>query len=287
MDNSIQDLSQQFRKLLQSQQLSHAHLIECPLNKPVDDAISNIISLILCSSLSNCGHCQSCNLLANNAHPDLVHLSNSHQAIKVADIRELTQFIYKAPKLATYKTIVINAVDRLNRSAANALLKMLEEPPKQVVFILSCQNISQVIATIRSRSVQWYLPVSVVSDEDWNVLPKWLANDEGKMQLFTDKSMLIEHMNAVYEQKKHPCDIAQSWQQYPVYDLLWFLYMLHAWALRQNYSEHIQDSYFGDNELLLKQIHQIHAMIKLVNKGITLNNILMCETLLIGCRGIA
>ncbi len=286
MDKSIENLTDQFKGLLQSKQLNQANLIECPLKKPIIDVVTNVVSLILCSTSLNCGICKSCLLLTNSSHPDLIQLPNTEQSIKVADIRELTHYIYQAPKIATYRVVVIKGVDNLNRSAANALLKILEEPPKQVVFILTCHAIDRVIATIRSRTVYWRLPFAVLSDKDWMSLAKWLAHDEGKQQLLTDKTMVIAQINAIYNKKEEPFDIAQSWQQYPIYDLLWFLYLLHGWALRQNYSDRLQGGYFSDNTLLLKQICQIHTMIKLAGQGITLNNLLMCETFLMACRGL-
>ncbi|WP_367605562.1 hypothetical protein [Legionella sp. W05-934-2] len=287
MDIAIQTLKSHFQTLIQQRRLSHAHLIECPLTKPIDDVVRGFVPQLLCSSMLDCGQCQSCLLLKQNAHPDLIQLPNEQQTVKVADIRDLSSFIYQAPNLANYRVIVIGAVDKLNQSAANALLKMLEEPPKHVVFILTCQNVSQVLATVRSRTVQWKIPVSIINQDDLAHLSTWLNQDEGKMQLLDAKSRLIDEMNAVYELKEHPCDIAQNWQQYPIQDLLWVLYILHGVSLRSNYSNDIQKGYFGNNTMMLQQVQQIHAMIKLINKGIALNHILMCETLLMGCRGIA
>lgn len=287
MDNAINRLKNQFQALLQSNRLSHAHLLECPLSKPVDDAVNGIVPLMLCASKSNCGSCQSCMVLATKTHPDFVQLTNSNQPIKVSDIRELTLGIYQAPKIAKHRIIVINAVDCLNRASANALLKILEEPPKHVVFILSCHNISRVIATIRSRTVLWRLPVSLASEKDWQQFENWLGNDEAKYQLLTEKNTIMKQINSIYDTKMQPSEIAQAWHQYPLYDLLWFLYVLHAWALRQNYNSQSQTGYFGDSKLLMQQLLQINAMIKLAGQGIPLNHILMCETLLMGCRGIA
>ncbi len=73
------------------------------------------------------------------------------QDIAVDDIRALAPFLRQTVALGGWRTVVIDAADEMTNSAANALLKLLEEPPSQTVFLLVCHTPSQLLPTIRSR----------------------------------------------------------------------------------------------------------------------------------------
>lgn len=71
--------------------------------------------------------------------------------ITVDQVRALKNYLQQAPMLDTWRVILIDAVDNLNRQAANALLKSLEEPPARTLFILIAHSAGSVMPTIRSR----------------------------------------------------------------------------------------------------------------------------------------
>ncbi|HLF59184.1 MAG TPA: DNA polymerase III subunit delta' [Alphaproteobacteria bacterium] len=71
--------------------------------------------------------------------------------IVVDDVRSVNEFLHMTPAEGGYRVVVVDAVDRMNRNAANALLKILEEPPSQAVLLLVCHAPGRVVATIRSR----------------------------------------------------------------------------------------------------------------------------------------
>ncbi len=71
--------------------------------------------------------------------------------IVVDDVRDVSAFLHLTPAEGGYRVVVVDAVDAMNRNAANALLKILEEPPPQSVLLLVCHAPGRVLATIRSR----------------------------------------------------------------------------------------------------------------------------------------
>ncbi len=71
--------------------------------------------------------------------------------ITVNQIRELSQFLHLAPSMAMRRVIIIDSADDLERGAANALLKNLEEPPRDTIFLLVSHAPGRLLATIRSR----------------------------------------------------------------------------------------------------------------------------------------
>ena len=98
-------------------------------------------------------------LIAAGSHPDLRWLErlendntgNLARNIKVDQVRELGGFLNLTPALSPWRAVVIDSVDDLEKSAANALLKMLEEPPPNTLFFLVSHAPGRLLPTIRSR----------------------------------------------------------------------------------------------------------------------------------------
>jgi DNA polymerase-3 subunit delta' len=97
-------------------------------------------------------------LIAAGSHPDLRWLErlendkgNLARNITVAQVRELGEFLSLTPALSSWRAVVIDSIDDLEKSAANALLKMLEEPPANSVFLLVSHAPGRLLPTIRSR----------------------------------------------------------------------------------------------------------------------------------------
>lgn len=74
--------------------------------------------------------------------------------ITVEEGRKIGAFLRQSATLPGWRVVIIDAVDEMNRNAANALLKILEEPPPQTVFFLIAHSLGQVLPTIRSRCCQ-------------------------------------------------------------------------------------------------------------------------------------
>jgi DNA polymerase-3 subunit delta' len=97
--------------------------------------------------------------IAAGSHPDIFVLrretnektGKAKRDITADDARELSGFFSLAPSEGGYRVAIVDAVDDLNRHAANALLKTLEEPPQRAVLLLVCHAPGGALATIRSR----------------------------------------------------------------------------------------------------------------------------------------
>ena len=89
----------------------------------------------------------------SSTHPDLYLLSpeEGKKQISVEAVRASKESLLKTPQVSSCKVCVIDPVEALNDNAANALLKLLEEPPEGTYFILVADQYSQVLPTIRSR----------------------------------------------------------------------------------------------------------------------------------------
>ncbi|HEY0341365.1 MAG TPA: DNA polymerase III subunit delta' C-terminal domain-containing protein [Steroidobacteraceae bacterium] len=112
-------------------------------------------SLELCQNLADapCGKCQGCHRVATSQHPDLVVLQPIEESrqIRIEQVRELSAEMALTAHQGSYKVAVLTPADTLNRFAANALLKTLEEPPPRTLIMLVVTQPSRLPATILSR----------------------------------------------------------------------------------------------------------------------------------------
>jgi len=98
-------------------------------------------------------------LIEAGSHPDMRRLErlvnektgNLARSISVDQVRELGEFMALTPALSAWRVVVLDTVDALETSAANALLKMLEEPPANTLFFLVSHAPGRLLPTIRSR----------------------------------------------------------------------------------------------------------------------------------------
>ncbi len=124
----------------------------------------------LCTSeILPCRGCASCRAFAANGHPDflLVEQSAPGKEIVIDQIKEIARQAAFAPNLSNHKVCIIDAADYMNLTAANSLLKLLEEPPRFWLFILIANSAAKLLPTIRSRVIQLRfeaLPANTIED---------------------------------------------------------------------------------------------------------------------------
>lgn len=114
------------------------------------------------SGKAPCGDCRTCRTISNDRHPDIHHLRPSGKVIKVEQIRQLRDTIAMKPFEAVTRLMIIHDAHTMNPSAANALLKSLEEPPPNTVFLLLTDQPGRILPTVVSRcQLIRFTPLSV------------------------------------------------------------------------------------------------------------------------------
>lgn len=100
-----------------------------------------------------CGVCRGCHLAEIGTHPDITVTApeDGKKNITVAQIRALRSEAYVKPHMADRRVFVIDRADSMNEQAQNALLKVLEEPPGDIIFILIAESAAALLDTIISR----------------------------------------------------------------------------------------------------------------------------------------
>ncbi len=141
---------------LRENRIPHAIIIEGAKGEGKHTLCSFIASAAICEGENPpCSSCRSCELRRSNSHPDVTVISpeEGKKSISVGQIRELRAEAYVKPHIAKRRIFIIDKADTMNESSQNALLKVLEEPPGEVAFILLAESKTALLETIISRCV--------------------------------------------------------------------------------------------------------------------------------------
>ena len=144
-----------FSELDQSKRMPHAIIVECPDSEKADNVALFLTMYALCESENKpCGVCKNCQNAKNKNHSDVQYLKlmPKKTLYQVDQIRDMIKDAVILPNDANAKVYVIPSCDKLFQSVAqNAFLKLSEEPPENVYFLLLCKNAQSLLETIRSR----------------------------------------------------------------------------------------------------------------------------------------
>lgn len=145
------ELSESMKKRL----LPHAILIEGAKGSG-KRTLANIIAMYcVCSSEDDmpCGKCPDCIKAEKGIHPDIFTADgNNSGELNIEAIRNIRTSAYIKPNEAKQKVYIMLNCDKMLSPAQNAFLKVLEEPPENVVFIMTAQSSASLLQTVRSRS---------------------------------------------------------------------------------------------------------------------------------------
>jgi DNA polymerase III subunit delta' len=133
-----------------SQNMTHSWLFTGPPGSGRSNAAIAFAAGLLCEK-GGCITCINCITTIDGSHADIELVRTEGLSIKVDEVRELITRTSWSPSVGTYRVVVIEDADRLTESAANALLKVIEEPGARTVWLLCAPTLTDVIPTIRSR----------------------------------------------------------------------------------------------------------------------------------------
>ena len=134
----------------ESQEMTHAWLFTGPPGSGRSSAAVAFASALICSD-NGCGSCLDCRAAKAGTHADVEIIRTEGLSIKIEEIRELLSRVAWAPAMGGWRVVVMEDADRLTESAANALLKAIEEPGNRTVWLLCAPTLHDVLPTIRSR----------------------------------------------------------------------------------------------------------------------------------------
>lgn len=133
--------------------ISHAYLFTGPRGTGKTSTARIFAKSLNCKegpTINPCGKCENCIDITNSVPMDVIEIDAASNR-KVEDAQNILEKVMYAPVNSRYKIYIIDEVHMLSNTAFNALLKTLEEPPKNVIFILATTEVHKVLDTIKSR----------------------------------------------------------------------------------------------------------------------------------------
>ncbi len=133
--------------------ISHAYLFTGPRGTGKTSTARIFAKSLNCKegpTIHPCGKCENCIDITNSTPMDVIEIDAASNR-KVEDAQNILEKVMYAPVNSRYKIYIIDEVHMLSSTAFNALLKTLEEPPKNVIFILATTEVHKVLDTIKSR----------------------------------------------------------------------------------------------------------------------------------------
>ncbi len=218
----------------------------------------NLAAVLLAQALScrepengdACGRCPACIQIQRQLYPDLLHVAAENQQIKIKQVAEIQDFISYSPLVGEHRIVIIEDAHKLNLTAANALLKTLEEPAPAVIFILLSHRHHLLLATILSRCLRLQfvsLPQSAVigilqqlqgsagddvvaSADAITAAAAWSGGSMGRARFFLDEENLNWGREFIGKFSRLPqatimaaLDLAEITVQFEVREMVFFL----------------------------------------------------------------
>ena len=136
--------------------LGHAYMIVSPDDDTVDEFFALVGMAIFCGTHEPCMTCAECRKILNGNNPDVFHLNEKRDKIKVEDLQKFLSNVNIKP-IGERKLYFVHRADLMNAQAQNKLLKTLEEPPADVTIFLGVGNEAGMLETVKSRARTVYL----------------------------------------------------------------------------------------------------------------------------------
>ena len=133
-----------------SQAMTHSWLFVGPPGSGRSNAAVAFAAALVCKN-DGCGNCVDCTTVMSATHVDVERFNPTGLSIKAEEVRELIARSSWSPSVGGWRIVIIEDADRLTETAANALLKTIEEPESHTVWLLCAPTLSDVPVTIRSR----------------------------------------------------------------------------------------------------------------------------------------
>lgn len=160
------------KKQIKNDEYSHAYLFETNDYYDSFNFIMSFIKSLLCPNKylnqENCNTCHQCEVIDSGNFPEIKIINPDGLWIKKQQLQELQAEFNEKALIGNKRIYIINGAEKLNKSAANSILKFLEEPEGNIVAILLTNNTYGVLETIRSRCQILRLKESKITNKDNN-----------------------------------------------------------------------------------------------------------------------
>ena len=250
-----------------------------------------------------CGNCQSCVLFAAGNHPDFVQVDPEEEgkAIKIDQLRQASAAVTLHSHFGRFKPVIVNPAELMNRNAANSLLKTLEEPPPQSVFLLVSHQPGMLPITVRSRCQRLELLAGHEGTvKTWLRAQSGLGGDVDTLLRLADgaplaalelgesgahglRTELLAGLVALSNGRGSPVNVAEQWSAHGASEVFrWLLKLLADVVLLRT----TQDAELIVNRDLDEQLQGVAKRIDLRELFALYQNLLEFKQYLLGSSGL-
>ena len=293
----------------QEQRLPHALILVGPQYVEKTHFAREFAQFLLCLSPLNgvaCSQCKSCQLCIAGTHPDWINVEpeEPRKVLRVDTIRQVQARLQQTAQQGGNKVCVISPAEQMNENAANALLKILEEPPANTYFLLVAHHASKILPTIISRCQR--LSFAIPAQQD---IVDWLSDDFTKdaiqqalekgrgfpgrvYQLLNggiDTQMDESLLDALFSGRQTAQDLAKNIDSSQLPEFLDGFLRLTSRSVKNSQG----DAAAAENKSVLSQLpacelHQIYDRVAAAKVGLAqnANSRLLLESLLLQCLTI-
>ena len=135
--------------------VAQAYLFTAPVAGAAEEGAEKFLMTLFCESHTACGECLGCRRFLHRDHVDMMEFEGD---AKMDDLRRINEFLMKAPYEGGYKAVYIKNADMMRPQPQNFLLKPIEEPMTNTVFVLTATAPERLLATVRSRCQTYAIP---------------------------------------------------------------------------------------------------------------------------------
>lgn len=153
---------------MENNRLPHAVVLESKKSSALNKYTKMISQWAVCNNEKRpCKICSQCIKVEKSIHPDVytAKLSGKNEIVNVDEIRSICSDVYIKPNESNIKVYIIPNADKMQHQAQNAFLKVLEEPPQNILFVLCCSSSQGLLGTILSRATVYKLDENDESSE--------------------------------------------------------------------------------------------------------------------------
>ena len=190
------------KNAINKNKIVHAYLFETNGYHRKEDLIFSFIKSLLCPNKffasNKCSKCNVCQMIEDKCYPEVKIINPDGMWIKKEQLDELQQEFSKKAVIGTKKIYIINEAEKMNTSAANSILKFIEEPVPNIIAILVTDNIYQLLDTIISRcQIVTLKKTRIENQNELEIIANNIFSDNLKKDEFLNNENSIEQISAI------------------------------------------------------------------------------------------
>lgn len=214
IEKKQEKISALFKKINQKQQLQHAYIFEGLAGVGKYAMAKWVAQMVYCQSPREdggpCLECNQCQRIASGQHPDVVTLEADGASIKVRQVRQIKEEFSKSGMESRRKILIVKEMDKMTTSAANSLLKFIEEPEGEILIMLLTTEVQKLLATIISRCQIIHFQRMNIQDRVSDIMEKDIPRESASVLAYlTQDSQVAQE---IHEDEDFQKIIQTVWQ---------------------------------------------------------------------------